>query len=50
MKKYLTWAAVAFVLFFLLSSPEGAAEVVQSAVDGLMSAGESLSTFVNSLS
>ena len=49
MKKYLSWAAIAFVAFFLFTSPEGAADIVSSAFSGLASAGESLSTFVNSL-
>lgn len=50
MKKYLTWAGIAFVAFFLLSSPEGAADIVQSAGSGIMSAANSLSTFVTALS
>lgn len=50
MKKYLTWAAIAFGAFFLISAPEGAADIVQSAAGGLMSAADSLSTFVTSLS
>lgn len=50
MKKYLTWAAVAFVAFFLFTQPEGAAGIVHSAANGIMSAADSLSTFVTSLS
>jgi hypothetical protein len=49
MKKYLTWALLAFVVFYLLNSPTGAAHVVHNAVGGLASAGNSLSRFVNSL-
>jgi hypothetical protein len=49
MKKYLTWALLAFVVFYLLNSPAGAAHVVHNAVGGLTSAGNSLSRFVNSL-
>jgi hypothetical protein len=49
MKKYLTWALMAFVIFYLLKSPTGAAHVVHSAIGSLASAGNSLSRFVNSL-
>lgn len=50
MKKYLTWAAVAFVVFYLINSPEGAASFVRGAAGGLASAADSLSRFVNALS
>lgn len=50
MKKYLSWAAIAFVAFYLFTSPEGAAGIVESAASGLMSAADSLSTFVTALS
>jgi len=49
MKKYLTYALAAFVIFYLLKSPAGAANVVHNALGGLSSAGNSLSRFVNSL-
>ncbi|WP_433175607.1 hypothetical protein [Actinoallomurus sp. CA-150999] len=49
MKKYLTWALIAFVIFYLLNSPGSAAHVVHNALGGLMSAGNSLSRFVNAL-
>jgi hypothetical protein len=49
MKKYLTWAIMAFVVFYLLKSPAGAAHVVHNAIGSLASAGNSLSRFVNSL-
>jgi hypothetical protein len=49
MKKYLTWALIAFVIFYLLNSPNGAAHVVHNALGGLVSAGNSLSRFVNAL-
>jgi hypothetical protein len=48
-KKYLTWAIAAFVIFYLLRSPENAAHVVQNAASGLASAANSLSRFVNEL-
>jgi hypothetical protein len=49
MKKYLTWALGAFVIFYLLKSPAGAANVVHNALGTLSDAGDSLSRFVNSL-
>lgn len=48
-KKYLTWALGAFVIFYLLKSPSGAADVVHNALGTLSSAGDSLSRFVNAL-
>jgi hypothetical protein len=49
LKKYLTWALGAFVVFYLLNSPGGAARVVHHAAGGLASAGDSLSRFVDAL-
>jgi hypothetical protein len=49
LKKYLTWALGAFVVFYLLKSPGGAARVVHNTARGLASAGDSLSRFVNAL-
>jgi hypothetical protein len=49
LKKYLTWALAAFVVFYLLKSPGGAAQVVHNAAGGLASAGDSLSRFVDAL-
>lgn len=49
MKKYLTWALGAFVVFYLLKSPGGAAQIVHSTAGSLASAGDSLSRFVNAL-
>lgn len=48
-KKYMTWAAVAFVAFYLLKTPEGAAQTVNNAAGGLASAADSLARFVNAL-
>lgn len=48
-RKYLTWALGAFIIFYLLKSPGEAAHVVTRAGSGLYSAGRSLSTFVNNL-
>lgn len=50
LKKYLTYAIAAFVIYYLLSLPENAAHVVQGAASGLASAADSLSRFVNELS
>lgn len=49
MKKYLTWALGAFVVFYLLNSPAGAARVVHNTLGTLTDAGNSLSRFVNAL-
>ncbi len=48
-KKALTWVAIAFVAFFLLSSPADAAGVVHSAFEGIESAGNQLALFVKSI-
>jgi hypothetical protein len=48
-KKYLQYAGIAFLVFYLLSQPEGAARVVNNALDGLDDAGTSLATFVNGI-
>lgn len=49
MKKYAGWAAIAFLLFYLITQPTGAASVVHSAIHGLGAAANSLSQFVTSL-
>ncbi len=49
MKKYLGWAAIAFILFFLFTNPTGAATIVTNVVHSLGTAASSLSTFVTSL-
>lgn len=48
-KKYITWAAAAFVAFYVITQPDGAARSVESAATGLSSAADSIATFVNSL-
>ncbi|WP_169809323.1 hypothetical protein [Actinomadura chibensis] len=48
-KKYITWVAVAFVAFYVISQPDGAARSVESAANGLASAADSLATFVNAI-
>jgi hypothetical protein len=47
LKKVLTWAGIAFVIYYLATSPDGAAHVVDSALNWLKSAGNSLATFLN---
>jgi hypothetical protein len=49
MKKLLTWGAIAFVIFYLVTQPAGAAGVVHGAWHDLGTAGHALSQFVNSL-
>jgi hypothetical protein len=49
LKKVITWAIVVFIVYYLVSRPNGAAGAVQSALHGLRSAGESLSRFVSNL-
>ncbi|MER7545199.1 MULTISPECIES: hypothetical protein [Actinomadura] len=49
MKKNLRYVAIAFVIFYLLSSPTDAAGVVNNAFDQLGQAGNQLAAFVNAL-
>jgi hypothetical protein len=48
-KKAFTWLGIAFVIFFVLSSPRDAGNVVHAGLDGIKSAGDQLATFVRSL-
>lgn len=48
-KKYATLAAVAFVMFYLVSRPDEAAQTVNTAAAGFASAAGSLARFVNEL-
>ena len=50
MKKVLTWAAIIFVVFYLVTQPTSAGHLLTSGFHGLRSAGSSLARFVNSLS
>jgi hypothetical protein len=47
LKKILTWAGIAFVIYYLVTSPQGAANVVTGALDWLKSAGNALGAFLN---
>jgi len=49
LKKVITWGIVIFIVYYLVSDPGGAGQVVQSALNGLRSAGNSLAQFVSSL-
>jgi hypothetical protein len=49
MKKYLGWAAIAFVVFFLVTNPTAAATIVHNAIHGLGNVAHGLSTFVSGL-
>ncbi|GAA2442868.1 hypothetical protein GCM10010191_69060 [Actinomadura vinacea] len=48
-KKYIAWAAAAFVTFYVVKQPDGAAQSLNDAASGLASAAGSLVTFVNAL-
>ena len=43
------WLLAAFVVYYLLTDPGGAARFVHSLLDGLRQAGDSLSQFVSHL-
>lgn len=49
MSKGLRIAGIAFVVFYLLSQPKGAAQFVNNVIDGLEGAGNSLAVFVNNI-
>jgi hypothetical protein len=47
LKRVLTWAGVAFVVYYLATSPDGAANVVSGAIGWLKTAGNSMASFLN---
>ena len=49
LKKVLTWAGIAFVIYYLATNPHGAANVVTGALDWLKTAGNSMAQFLNNL-
>jgi hypothetical protein len=49
LRKVITWAIVIFIVYYLATDPSGAAHALQSAFNGLKSAGNSMSRFVNKL-
>ncbi|QKW37467.1 hypothetical protein HUT06_28520 [Actinomadura sp. NAK00032] len=48
-KKHMKIAAIAFVAWYVISRPEGAALMVNNALSGLGSAAESLSQFMSAI-
>ncbi|HMA46440.1 MAG TPA: hypothetical protein VKP11_04465 [Frankiaceae bacterium] len=48
-KKLLTWAAIGFVVFYVVTSPSGAADVIHSTVRGLDRLAKGFSNFITSL-
>jgi hypothetical protein len=49
LRKVITWAVVIFIVYYLATDPSGAAHALHSAFNGLKSAGNSMSRFVNKL-
>lgn len=48
-KKLLTYALIAFVIFYLFTQPAGAAAAVRGVMDGIGEGADSLAQFFNSL-
>jgi hypothetical protein len=49
LRKVITWAIVIFIVYYLATNPTGAAHALHAAFNGLKSAGDSMSRFVNKL-
>ena len=49
LKKVLTWAIVLFIVYYLATQPTGAANFVHHFYNGLHSAANSMSKFINHL-
>jgi hypothetical protein len=49
LRRVITWGIVIFIIYYLISDPSGAANVVHSILNGLTDAGRSLARFVSSL-
>lgn len=49
LRQIVSWAAVAFVAFYLITQPSSAGLVVHDILNGLRNAGDSLATFFNSI-
>lgn len=49
MKKYMKWAGIIFLVWYLVSQPHKAANLVHGAMNGLTGAANSLGTFVSDL-
>jgi hypothetical protein len=48
-KKAVTWLLVAFVIFYLIQTPDQSAQLVRNAGQALGSAAPSLATFIDGL-
>ena len=48
-KKVLTWALVAFLVFFVVSRPSAAAQVVKSIGSGIVGIGQGMGDFFTNL-
>ncbi|WP_322750235.1 MULTISPECIES: hypothetical protein [unclassified Frankia] len=46
MDKIVKYGLIAFVIFFVVTAPESAANIINRAIDGLHSAGSGFSNFV----
>lgn len=49
MQKFLTWAGVAFVVFFVAARPQSAAEIVRTIGSTVVDIGQGFMDFVSSL-
>ena len=49
LKKVITWLVVAFVVFYVIKSPDQSAQIVRDAGNALGDAASSLATFVGSI-
>jgi hypothetical protein len=49
LSRIIGWVLVAFVVYYLVTNPDGAAAVVHSILDDLRHAGDSLARFINQL-
>jgi hypothetical protein len=49
LKKVLAWGAVAFVIYYLATNPNGAAHLVTGILDGLKQAAGALAKFLSGI-
>ncbi|GAA3365983.1 MULTISPECIES: hypothetical protein [Saccharopolyspora] len=49
LKKILTWAGVAFLLFFLFSAPQQAGDLVNNILGSLQEAAQAVITFMQNI-
>ncbi|MGH3095435.1 MAG: hypothetical protein ACRDMV_05475 [Streptosporangiales bacterium] len=49
-KKIIVWGLVAFLVFYLVTQPEGSANIVRSIAGGLADAADGLARFMSNLS